>query len=360
MRVFTTEGRRSAETLFNFACSQWPDGDIAVVDVCFPYFAKNYQYPRTLRYQDLPLVRATQYKISEPMPEQESKSIELLLRLDGVVSERYVPTISDLSDLCSNATSVTFADRLFYQPAMTFQLFVEHFTPHLAKADNLVLNTWRPGCTAEESLTKSLDEGMTTSDPAFSAVLGAGRAKRYFDYNFHLNGNIVFGDLYRKLSGSSAPIHMSKNMLLVLYLIRKLGSVERWGFEHIMLEWRGWKKDGDTFEIGTIPSRQALVPNLVELGLAKTEKLPSSVKAVSSGPNGVTVEYTRDYHSLTDLGLRFLESLHPDCYDPFMPRRLEGWQAMGIEAAKPQIDRYIKTFFGKQIRFQSKLFRGDH
>lgn len=357
MRVFTTEGRRSAENLFRFACSQWPEGDIAVVDVCFPYFAKNYLYPRTLRYQDLPLVRDPQYKISEPNPEQESKPIELLLRFDGIVSERYVPTISDLSDLCSNATSVTFADRLFYQPAMTFHLFVEHFTPHLAKTDNLVLNTWHSGCTAEESLTKSLDEGMTTSDLPFSAAIGAGRAKRYFDYNFHLNGNIVFGDLYRKLSGSAAPIHMSKNMVLVLHMIRKLGSVERWGFEHIMLEWRGWKKDGATFEIGTIPSRQALVPNLLELGLVKTEKLESTLKTVCASSSGVVVEKTRDYHSLTDLGIRFLESLHPDCYDPFMPRRLEEWQAAGIQAAKPQIDRYIKTYFGKQIRFQSILFR---
>jgi hypothetical protein len=358
MRVFTTEGRRSAENLFRFACSQWPEGNIAVVDICFPYFAKNYQYPRTLRYQDLPIVRAPQYKLSEPNPEQESKPIELLLRFDGVVSERYVPTISDLSDLCSNATSVTFADRLFYQPAMTFQLFVEHFMPHLADTDNLVLDTWHSGCTAEESLTKSLDEGMTTSDLAFSAAIGAGRAKRYFDYNYHLNGNIVFGDLYRKLSGSAAPIHMSKNMVLVLYMIRKLGSVERWGFEHIMSTWRGWKREGDGFEIGTVPSRQMLVPNLVMLGLVATEKLASKQETVTLDNEGrVIKERAREYHSLTSLGERFLECLHPDCYDPFQPRRIDTWQKLGFSEAMPQIDRYIKTYFGKQIRFQSKLFR---
>lgn len=354
MRVFTTEGRRPAETFFKFACSQWPDGDIAVIDVCFPYFAKNYLYPRTLRYQDLPLVRPAQYRLADPDPSEGDKPIELLLRSGGVVSESCVPTISDLTDLCSKATSATFADRPFYQPVMTFQLFVENFMPHLATSEcAVIVNRWLPA----KGLADALAEGLTTSSQVFKDALGSAQAKRYFDYNFHLNGNIVFGDLYRKLSGSMAPIHMSKNMVLVLYMLRKLGSVERWGFERIMREWRGWKNDGEVFEIGTIPSRQSLVPNLVELGLAKTEKLPSSVKTVCSGPDGVTVEYTRDYHTLTDLGLRFLESLHPDCYDPFMPRRLAGWQGAGFEASKPQIDRYIKTYFGKQIRFQSKLFR---
>ena len=357
MRVFTTQGRRSAANLFEFACAQWPDGDIAVVDICFPYFAENYLYPRTLRYTELPTVRDPQYKMSEPQPEKESKPIELLHRSGGVVSERYVPTISDLSDLCSNATSATFADLIFYQPVMTFQLFVEHFMPHLAHTENLVLDARHPGESPQESLANSLAAGMTTRHPQFLSALTEARAKRYFDYNFHLNGNVVFGDLYRHLSGLNAPIHMSKNMVLVLYMIRKLGSVERWGFERIMCDWRGWKKDGESSEIGTIPSRQTLVPNLVALGLVKTAELPSSLETVCSSASGVTVKSTRDYHSLTELGLRFLESLHPDCYDPFMPRRLEGWQAAGIEASKTQIDRYIKTYFGKQIRFQSKLFR---
>lgn len=357
MRVFSTQGLRQSEAVFKFACSHWPNDDILVVDICFPYFAKNFRFPRTISYQDLPAVSPVGYKISEPAPLHESKPIELLLRLSGEVSARHVPSISDLTDLCSNASSVTFAGRLFYQPVMTFQLFVEHFTPHLAGKENAVLDFLHPGQSIEEVLAGSIEAGVTTKDPRFIASLDEAQVRRYFDFNYHLNANIILGDLYRHLSGEAAPVHLSKNMVLVLYLIRKLGSVERWGFEHIMRNWRGWKREGKSFEIGTIPSRQELVPNLVKLGLVKTEALESSIETVCASASGMEVMNTRDYHCLTDLGTRFLECLHPDCYDPFLPRRLDKWQQDGIKAARPQIDRYIKTYFGKQIRFQSKLFR---
>jgi hypothetical protein len=48
-----------------------------------------------------------------------------------------------------------------------------------------------------------------------------------------------------------------------------------------------------------------------------------------------------------------LNRLHPDCEDPDLPFRLHAWCEAGA-AAKPAIDRYIKTFFGKQKRFMAQ------
>lgn len=49
-------------------------------------------------------------------------------------------------------------------------------------------------------------------------------------------------------------------------------------------------------------------------------------------------------------GQALLESLHPDCEDPDLPYRLDTWVRDG-EASLPAMDRYIRTFFGKQLRF---------
>lgn len=88
--------------------------------------------------------------------------------------------------------------------------------------------------------------------------------------------------------------------------------------------------------IGNCVSRHQILTNLNDLGLTRED------------PKAVV---------LTKLGQAFIGVLHKDCYDPHLPRRLIEWRRAGLDASKPKIDRYIKTFFGKQISFQSKLFR---
>jgi hypothetical protein len=361
MRVIFNESHRLAAALFPIACAQWPSEDIAMVEMSFPYFANKFDFPRTLRYQDLPQVLETAYKLRPVTQEPLSDSFLVSTRINGVVSRSAPYGLEDFILLCQKATIAVFANRLFYQPAQTFELFVSNFMPHLAGNTHQIIDPmqFEKGPLAKQWATEYA-LGRTSMDSDYQGFMNQARVKRYFDYNFHLNGNVVFGDLYRRLSGSVAPIHMSKNMVLVLYLLRKLGTVERWGFEHIMCNWRGWKREGQACEIGTIPSRQMLVPNLVQMGLVKTENLASSMETVRFDESGDKVSVkTRQYHSLTNLGLRFCESLHRDCYDPFMPHRIQGWQEQGFDVSKPLIDRYIKTYFGKQIRFQSKLNRAS-
>jgi hypothetical protein len=361
MRVIFNESRRRAEAIFPLACDQWPSEDIAMVVMSFPHFASAFDFPRTLRYQDLPQVRDPAYKLRPVTQEPDSHPIRVMTRINGVMSLSAPYGPEDLLQLCHKASAAVFADRLFYQPVQTFELLVSNFMPHLAGATHKVLDPtqWDKGPLSEQ-WAQEHPLGRTSRDSEYQGFLNEAQVKRYFDYNFHLNGNVVFGDLYRRLSGSAAPIHMSKNMVLVLYLLRKLGTVERWGFEHIMCNWRGWKREGEVCEIGTIPSRQMLVQNLVQLGLVKTESLASSLETVSLDESGArATASTREYQSLTDLGLHFCESLHRDCYDPFLPRRILEWQEQGFEVSRPLIDRYIKTYFGKQIRFQSKLNRAS-
>lgn len=56
----------------------------------------------------------------------------------------------------------------------------------------------------------------------------------------------------------------------------------------------------------------------------------------------------------TALGETFLSALHPDCEDRDLAGRLHLWCEEGLASARPKIDRYIRTFFGKQMRFLSQ------
>lgn len=53
---------------------------------------------------------------------------------------------------------------------------------------------------------------------------------------------------------------------------------------------------------------------------------------------------------ISERGLALIDRLHPDCEDPDLPFRLDAWAAAGY-ASMPAIDRYVRTFFGKQLRF---------
>ena len=51
---------------------------------------------------------------------------------------------------------------------------------------------------------------------------------------------------------------------------------------------------------------------------------------------------------ITPEGERFLEQLHQGCQDPDQPYRISDWAKLPEDVAKAKIDRYMRTFFGKQ------------
>lgn len=53
---------------------------------------------------------------------------------------------------------------------------------------------------------------------------------------------------------------------------------------------------------------------------------------------------------LSDRGRRLASLMHKDCHDPHLSKRLATWGETW-PASKPAIDRYVRTFFGKQKRF---------
>lgn len=63
---------------------------------------------------------------------------------------------------------------------------------------------------------------------------------------------------------------------------------------------------------------------------------------------------------LTEKGHFFLNSLHPNCYDPDIFGRIIEWSHLSINEIDEKISQYIKRYFGRQKRFQSKQFNNKH
>ena len=63
--------------------------------------------------------------------------------------------------------------------------------------------------------------------------------------------------------------------------------------------------------------------------------------------------------NLTEKGEAFVNSLHPDCYDPDVFGRIIEWSKLPISDIDNKISQYMKRHFGKQKRFQSNQWKAN-
>lgn len=61
-------------------------------------------------------------------------------------------------------------------------------------------------------------------------------------------------------------------------------------------------------------------------------------------------------YRLADRGRRLLDLMHKDCFDPDLAMRINEW-GRDWPASEPRIERYIRTFFGKQVRYLDRKLR---
>lgn len=185
-------------------------------------------------------------------------------------------------------------------------------------------DAWLFGGLDETSMRSAMVHGTTTSE--LDAAYDYAKTKRYFEYQWLNNAHVVLGSAMRAVGVTTGV--PSKFALQVLYFIqcRQNNSVS--GLVHRMEHWEGTGR----YEEGTLgspASRPTILTQLQELGL------------LSKGP----------LLSCTEVGHAFLARLHPDCQDLDLPQRLHAWGSAGLVASKPGMDRYIRTFFGKQLRY---------
>lgn len=182
--------------------------------------------------------------------------------------------------------------------------------------------------------------GTTTHDPAWQALLRRAEAKRFFEYNFNVNSLMLFGKALRALGVEAPGFLMSKWMLQVLYWFecdQKKGPFTAAQALLHMEDWSGWVPHAPKpFRgvLGSPASRYQILENLLAVGLLQCDD--------------------KRLYSISKLGSDFIVSIHTSCQDMDLPWRLPAWESTWPES-RPKIERYLRTFFGRQKRFRSPL-----
>jgi len=177
------------------------------------------------------------------------------------------------------------------------------------------------------SIEAAFDAGATTGDAWFLAARNAGIFRRFFDFNFNVNALALFGQELA-LAGSPAG-NVSKYSLQLLYALRGQPAASEADLIQMMQHWTG------TGRYAPIPMGSAASRGAILLGLIKAQ-------LVEKDANGDM--------ALSTPGEAFLQLLHPDCRDPDLPARIVQW-GNAWPASRPNVERYLRSFFGKQARF---------
>ena len=217
------------------------------------------------------------------------------------------------------------------------------------------------------SVYQSYQNETPLDDPFISKLRVIGDAKRVFDYWWFYNSAAVFSKIQKHVGVRSTKI-ISKYELMTLHLLSNWGkpidannlmaSMDSWlgtgkyealhcfiprknaGFraqcykEAINSQSESESKDKVWGQIGTAMSRAKILENLVDMGLV-------------NGSDSLKGEI-----SLSEKGQEFLSCCHKATFDPDLPFRLSVWCA---NADYDKMARYIRTVFGKQKRYLSKL-----
>lgn len=221
-----------------------------------------------------------------------------------------------------------------------------------------------------KSVVESYKNAMSLDDPQIQDIRRRGDTKRVFDYWWFYNSAALFTKLQRQV-GVEQPKILSKYELMTLHLINRWDApIAENQLLHGMERWLGTgkypaclvfgsvstngfaaqcyrpepgetcvqsKDNGIWGPIGSPMSRHYIIDNLVKLGLATRHR--DEVKSAN------LIE-------ISTKGKDFLSKCHKSTFDPDLPFRLSLWCKAGDYEA---MGRYIRTVFGKQKRFASKL-----
>lgn len=181
----------------------------------------------------------------------------------------------------------------------------------------------------EQSIEEALQRKRTTRD--LDSLYDYARTKRYFEYQWTNNAHAVLPH-----NGLGVP---SKFGLQLLYFLRRHPGMSEDALLGCMQGWQGTGRY-PSGGMGSPASRAALLAQLQQLGFVDLDP-----------KMGI---------ALSPTGHRFLLGLHPDSEDLDLPQRLVSWCEKGLAASQSGIDRYIRTVFGKQMRFAHNVSKTEH
>ena len=336
MRLIIVEKPLIAKTLAKAIRATWPDEEIIILSAVTITMV-SFILPRGLAYSSYPMTTEPQCK---PNPERWHEPHFEFCWAHPVIDAGVAPTIrltvEATSDLINRADHIVCAPDWDYTGVWGIEQLFKLFRPGLLTQDLPVIRI--NGALDDKSIGSYLTNTVTRDLPEYQKLKNAGRIKFYFDYNYSLNCLPVLGNLYRDVFNTDQPVFISKYALQTLFYVHEQGekSINRIESNMAGHHWSGTGKyPVDSYRyldgIGSPASRVEITRQLVSLGLC------SQLDTILA---------------VTDKGREFIARLHSDTRDFDLPFRLDIWMGMTFEKAKPKIDTYLKTLFGKQKRFQ--------
>lgn len=289
-----------------------------------------FRYPRGLSRRDYPYVAEPKWKPRE----QGDFSV---YRMDnGVVAK----TSLAFRDALLGASEIAFACDPDPSGAIAFHTLLSEVLGAEAAGEErraFQINSLDPA-----SISQALMQAQSTRSPWFSALLAAGQCRRFFDYNFNTNALAILGDVLRTLGAGGPGVGISKYGLQLLYHLRTQGAQSDSALASAMAQWQGTGRYDEETGLGSPASRWKIHENLLDAGLV--------VEGEGNGRSRM--------NRLSHQGERFLAALHPDCEDADLPFRIRQW-GESWPASRPNVERYLRTFFGKAARFKPKAPTND-
>lgn len=324
--IIVAEQDRIAKAISPFARKHWPHEQIVILSAV-PYGLNyRFEYPRGLAWSDYPVVATPHIRVAE---------VGASWRPSQVDEQGSLVPCDVTANLFETASLVVCACDPDHTGAMMFALLMEH----VFGRDILASRTFpslRLTAIDDCSLEQAFAE-MTDFKVSFGVQLAYGCVKRYFDWNWNANALAILGVTARAAGVPANAPPISKYALqLLFWLADHSGTHTEAQVISRMSHWEGSGKYGTSVQLGSPSSYSKILEILFSNGLIDHQ-------ASIDSPMTLTV---------TDRGRAYLALLHKDCQDADLPFRLEFWCEQGLEKAKPAIDRYIKTFFGKQKRFK--------
>lgn len=321
--VFVTEKPYQAKMLAPHIQRRWPDAKLFIV-LALSNGLYEFSYPRGLKIADYPRIAEPVWKPRQYFGSPHNFHItSLVLQIEGgeLHSTEFRP-----GDVLSGSDDIWYACDADHTGAHAYYVLLSQTLGHQCAAveRSMLMLT---ACD-EASLVRAFDNASTTHSPEFQEWLRHGVAKRYFEYNFNVNALAVLAPCLRSAGVDTDKFWLSKYSLQLLFALREQPPIKENNLLHSMYNWKGTGRYRPT-ELGSPASRYAMIEGLKRVGF---------------------IDSNSGKLSLSERGTVFLASLHPDCRDPDLPSRLNQWQD-SWPSSKTQIDRYLRTFFGKQKRF---------
>lgn len=321
--VLVTDKPSTAKAILPLAQSFWPKAHLFAVSTLYIGLYE-FRYPRGLKISDYPYIGAPRWKPREHVRHQ------VLTVKDGNCENGNISPEQALKQ----ASKIVFASDPCPSCAITYHVLLsEVFGEDVAREPRMALNL--PSL-KEANITTQLKHPTTTDSPEFQGWLNAGVARRYFDFNYNVNAFAILGATLKKCGvTTSQAFGVSKYGLQLLYWLRDRGAkgCRYPAIVEAMSSWSGTGRYKGMGELGSPASRAQIIENMRSLQL---------LEVLGVQPRDMEVRLSAE-------GANFLAALHPDCEDADLPFRLEEWGRDWPQSQK-KIDRYIKTFFGKQAK----------